>query len=185
MGSRARGVRRGAALALGLVVASCGGAGDELRSADFPKAPAALRVTSPAFADGAPIPRRFSCDGAGDEPAVRASGAPAAARELVLIVVDPDATTGGFVHLTRYGVPPRAGAAITGGREGRNSAGGEGWTPPCPPHGDRAHRYRWTVYALGSPSGLEAGADGAAVVRAVGRSDVLARGTLTGRFGRS
>ena len=57
------------------------------------------------------------------------------------------------------------------------------WTPPCPPGGDDPHRYVWSVYALRDPSGLEAGAQPAAVAGAV-RDGVLASGTITARYAR-
>ncbi len=57
------------------------------------------------------------------------------------------------MHVTRYGLSPRGdGSVDNGGREGRNSAGEIGWTAPCPPEGDDAHRYVWSVYALRDPS---------------------------------
>ena len=73
----------------------------------------------------------------------------AGAAELALIVVDPDA--GGFVHWTAYGLPTgtRALGATglpAGAREGENSTGSTGWTPPCPPSG--THRYEFRLYSL-------------------------------------
>src|SRR5215211_777627 len=120
--------------AAALLAAGCGGGGDRLAGDDLPHAPASLRVSSPAFADGARLARRFGCDGAGDEPSVRVDGVPPRTRELVVVVTDPDAPGGTFVHLTRYGLDP-SDAVDRGGQEGANSAGSTGWTPPCPPEG--------------------------------------------------
>ena len=93
---------------------------------------------------------------------------PAGAAELALIVVDPDA--GGFVHWTAYGLPPgtRALGATglpAGAREGENSTGSTGWTPPCPPSG--THRYEFRLYWLKRASGLDAGAKPDDVIAAV------------------
>jgi len=100
------------------------------------------------------------------------------------VMSDADAPGGTFVHVTRYGLPSRgSGEVSAGGRTGRNSAGGTGWTPPCPPEGDGPHRYGWAVYALREPSDLPAGAAPADVAAAL-RSGVLASGTLTARYGR-
>jgi phosphatidylethanolamine-binding protein (PEBP) family uncharacterized protein len=85
------------------------------------------------------------------------------------------------VHLTRFGLTR---SLDEGGEEGRNSAGDDGWTPPCPPKGDGPHRYIWSVYALRDPSGLKAGASPDEVTAAL-RDGVLARGTLTARYARS
>ena len=58
-------------------------------------------MSSSAFAAGAELPRRYTCDGAGEEPAVRAADVPPDAGELVLVVSDPDAPGGTYVHLTQ------------------------------------------------------------------------------------
>ena len=167
------------------LVAGCGGDGGErLSSGDLPRAPAALRVSSPAFTDGARLAQKYTCDGAGEEPPAKAGAVPAGTRELVLVVSDPDAPGGTYVHLTRYGVRPRGDGSVDhGGREGQNSPGKTGWTPPCPPKGDGAHRYVWSVYALREPSGLDAGAKPAAVADRVTHG-VLASGRITARYAR-
>jgi Raf kinase inhibitor-like YbhB/YbcL family protein len=114
----------------------------------------------------------------------RAPTVPPSTRELVLIVSDPDAPGGTYVHVTRYGLSPRGdGSVDQGGLEGRNSTGENGWTAPCPPKGDDLHRYVWSVYALRDPTGLEAGATPAEVTEAV-RQGPLASGTITARYGR-
>jgi Raf kinase inhibitor-like YbhB/YbcL family protein len=171
-------------LAAAVIVAGCGGDGDRLSSDGLPRAPAALRVSSPAFIDGSRLPQRYTCDGAGEEPPVQAGTVPPSTRELVLVVSDPDAPGGTYVHVTRYGLGPRGDGSVNeGGREGRNSAGDVGWAAPCPPEGDPAHRYVWSVYALRDPTGLDAGAKPDEVTAALGDSP-LASGTITARYGR-
>jgi Raf kinase inhibitor-like YbhB/YbcL family protein len=179
-------VRRAAVLLVFVAFAGCGGA--ERVSKPPPRAPARMALSSPAFASGATIPVRFTCAGAGTSPPLRWSGVPAAARSLALLVEDPDAPGGTFVHWTLYALKPglralAAGAVAAGARQGANSAGGTGWTPPCPPGGDRPHRYVFTLYALSRPLGLAAGAAPGAVHDAVARV-ALARGELVGRFQR-
>jgi Raf kinase inhibitor-like YbhB/YbcL family protein len=169
-------------LAAAALAAGCGGGGERLSSAALPASPAALRVSSPALADGGRLAQRYTCDGAGEEPPVRAAAVPAGTRELALVVSDPDAPGGTFVHLTRYGIAP-GGGSLARGREGANSAGGTGWTPPCPPRGDAPHRYAWSAYALSDPSGLEAGATPDEVAAAL-RRGVLASGTITAVYAR-
>src|SRR3954447_13318594 len=115
------------------------------------------RPPSPPPSSGGTIPERFSCNGAGDRPALRFGGVPSQARELALLVIDPDA--GGFVHWTVYGMAPDTkGIAATGlpagAKEGSNTTGDRGWTPPCPPSG--THRYQFDLYWLRSPSRLPA-----------------------------
>ena len=173
-----------AAAALAALAAGCGGDDERLSGDDLPRAPAALRLSSPAFIDGSRLRQRYTCDGAGDEPPVQAGTVPPSTSELVLIVSDPDGPGGTYVHVTRYGLSPRGDGSVDhGGSEGRNSAGNLGWTPPCPPKGDEPHRYVWSVYALRDPSGLDAGAEPAEVAGAL-RAGVLAGGTITARYGR-
>jgi Raf kinase inhibitor-like YbhB/YbcL family protein len=164
----ARPTRMALAVAAAALAAGCGG-GDKV-SGGAPAAPASggLRVTSPAFGANATMPTRFTCAGAGERPALRFAGVPSGARELALLVIDPDA--GGFVHWTVYGMAPSvrgigAHGLPAGAREGRSSAGEDGWTPPCPPSG--THRYQFELYWLRERSGLDAGADPQEVVDAI------------------
>lgn len=170
-------------LALAALAGGCGDDGQRLAGDALPRPAARLRVSSPAFTDGSRLPQKYTCDGVGEEPLVQAGTVPPSTSELVLIVTDPDAPGGTYVHLTRYGLSPRGDGSVDhGGREGRNSAGKDGWTPPCPPEGDDAHRYVWTVYALRDESGLKAGAEPADVTAAL--DGVLASGGITARYGR-
>jgi Raf kinase inhibitor-like YbhB/YbcL family protein len=172
-------------LAAAALVVGCGGDdGERLSGDDLPRSAAALRVTSTAFTEGSRLPKKYTCDGAGEEPPVFAGTVPASTSELVLVVSDPDAPGGTYVHVTRYGISPRGDGSVDhGGSEGRNRAGKVGWTPPCPPEGDRAHRYVWSVYALRDKSGIDAGAKPNEVAAAL-REGVLASGTITAQYGR-
>lgn len=125
----------------------------------------AFRITSPAFADGADIPLRHTCDGQGVSPALTWSGAPDGTRSFVLIMDDPDAPRGTFTHwvlgdippeTTQLGEMPADGAGFVAGR---NSYGRTGYGSPCPPPGDPPHRYRFSLHALDIPKlGISAGA---------------------------
>ena len=179
-------VLRVALLLAVVLLAACGG-GDERLEDALPRSRDGLTVTSPDFRAGGPMPRRLSCAGAGDRPVLRWSGVPSRARELVLIVVDPDAS--GFVHWTVYGMRPSARRLAAtglppGAKEGKSSAGAIGWTPACPPQGDAPHRYQFTLYWLGRRTGLPEAVEPGEVVAAL-KGDVGGRGQLVGRFGRS
>ena len=175
-------LRRCLPLAGILLVAGCGGGGSTVK-APAPAAPESIRLTSPAFHDGGTIPERFTCSGKGSPPPLSWSGVPRSARSLALLVEDPDAPSGTFVHWTAWDIPPRSHRLTHPPRQGNNSSGDTGWTPPCPPNGASPHHYVFTLYALSKPLGLESGLDADAVHRAV-RGKALARGRLTGRFGR-
>ena len=153
-----------AALALGL--AGCGGLG-----ASNPISPARARisVSSPAFAAGGRIPQRFTCQGQDISPPLRFARVPRAARELELVMRDPDAPGGSFVHWQLTGIPPStrslaAGEIPSGTKIGLNDFHRSGYGGPCPPAGP-AHHYVITVTARA----------GAAV---------LGVGTLTGTYAR-
>jgi Raf kinase inhibitor-like YbhB/YbcL family protein len=175
-------VRRAAALlggALVLALAGCGG--DDKPSEAPPKAKASMKLSSTAFKDGGTIPTRYTCSGKELSPPLEWSGVPKGAVELTLLVEDPDADN--FVHWQMLGLPP----AAIGIDEGPASApaGGDGgdWTGPCPPEGDDPHRYVFSIYATDKRLGLDDEASIDDVHEALGKH-AIARGTLTGRFGR-
>ena len=102
-----------------------------------------MTLTSTAFANGAPIPREYTCDGAGMIPPLRWAGVPSGAQTLRIEVRDPDAPVpGGFTHWdvefapTALSVPPVPATA----REATK------WRPPCPPPG-KVHHYNFTLRA--------------------------------------
>jgi Raf kinase inhibitor-like YbhB/YbcL family protein len=170
----------GAALAA-LALAGCGG-GESVEGPP-PQAPATIRLTSDAFADGETIPERYTCEGEDVAPALRWDGVPAGAQALALVMEDPDAPSGTFVHWTVLDIPPDAETLPADAPEGENSFGDEGYGGPCPPEDDEPHRYVFLLYALEAPLGLDAGAPPQDVRDAIER-EAIASGQLTGRFGR-
>jgi Raf kinase inhibitor-like YbhB/YbcL family protein len=178
----------GARAAAALAAVALVGCGDDTVEGPTPAAPERIRVSSPAFQAGGPIPRRFTCDGEDVSPPLAWSRVPEATRALALLVEDPDAPDGTFVHWTLYDIPARIEALAQDrvppdAREGENSFGDHGYGGPCPPEGDAPHRYQFVLYALRSKLGLDAG-ESAEDVRAAVAERALARGRLTARFGR-
>jgi len=147
------------------------GCGDKHLDKPLPQASERIKVELP-WRDGGTIPRRYTCDGAQTKPAVRVSGTAGAPAASAIVMTDPDAPGGTFVHWTQWGA-----------RTGRNSFGKTGYSGPCPPKGDRPHRYVITVYSLPRPLRLPAGASPSEVVAAV-RKGALASGSSTGTYGR-
>jgi Raf kinase inhibitor-like YbhB/YbcL family protein len=148
-------------------------------------APASITVTSTAFDDGGAIPVRFTCDGNETSPelAWTGGGKPAA---WALVVDDPDAPGGGFVHWVVLDIPASTrslaeGAAPSGATQVTNSAGSASYAGPCPPSG--THHYRFTVYALPAPTGLSGDVDTGDAMAKV-RSSATAQGTLVGLYSR-
>lgn len=116
---------------------------------------AAFEMHSSALAAGADAPRRFSCQGAGLSPPLAWSGVSARAKSLALIVDDPDAPSGDWVHWIVYNIAPdtrslpenvRVDALPGDARFGANSWGDAGYGGMCPPSG--RHRYVFKLYAL-------------------------------------
>lgn len=115
--------------------------------------PATLRLTSAAFSNGEPIPARYSCHGANVPPRLDWAGVPEDAGELALVVDDPDAVGGLYVHWVVVGIEPGATGSISaedpaGGRILPNSGGEAKYLGPCPPAGTGTHHYRFTLYVL-------------------------------------
>ncbi|MGH9311807.1 MAG: YbhB/YbcL family Raf kinase inhibitor-like protein [Vicinamibacterales bacterium] len=109
-------------------------------------------LSSPAFADGAEIPRSYTCDGENRPPRLTWHDPPTGTRSFALIVDDPDAPSGTFTHWVLFDVPAgmtelseTAGAV---GRQGRNDFGKNGYGGPCPPKGHGPHRYFFKLSAL-------------------------------------
>jgi Raf kinase inhibitor-like YbhB/YbcL family protein len=149
---------------------------------------ARIVVTSPTFEDGGTIPRRYTCEGQDVSPPLAWSGVPDGTRELALLVEDPDAPGGTFVHWMAWGIPPggqglEEGSVPEGTRQARNDFGPTGWGGPCPPKGRGAHRYVFTVVALAQPLTLEQEASAKQFQEAT-KGTVVGRGRLTGTFGR-
>lgn len=118
-----------------------------------------LTLTSPAFTQGGEIPTRFTCDGEDVSPPLAWTGAPPGTGAFALVVDDPDAPRGTWVHWVVYDLPGDAtglaeGAAAAlpeGTREGTNSWNRTGYGGLCPPSG--AHRYVHELFALDAPLG--------------------------------
>lgn len=152
----------------------------------------AFSLQSSAFQNGGTIPRQYTCDGADQSPPLSWSDQPAGTRSLALVVEDPDAPRGTFVHWVLYNLPPEppelaAGVphqAVlpNGARQGRNDFRRVGYGGPCPPRGP-AHRYVFRLYALDAPLELTPGAT-ASELRTALQGHGLGEAELIGRYGR-
>ena len=152
---------------------------------------AALSLTSPAFAEGANIPSKYTCDAGqtNPSPALAWKDAPAATKSFVLMVHDPDAPMpGGFTHWVLFDIPatttqlPEAVQAGSVGVAGNNGMRRAAWMGPCPPSG--AHHYHFMLSAVDVPTlGLQAGASKADVEKAM-EGHVVAKTELIGVYQR-
>lgn len=152
----------------------------------------AFELRSTAFEPGSEIPVKHTCDGPDVSPPLSWTGAPETTTSLALIVDDPDAPAGTWVHWVVYDIPATlpglpAGVSSKGqvpgvGTQGVNDFGRVGWGGPCPPHG-RAHRYVLTLYALDTELALPARKTKQDVLTALD-GHVLGRAELIGRYRR-
>jgi Raf kinase inhibitor-like YbhB/YbcL family protein len=167
----------------GRIVGACDGRAQESKT---PEAAMTISISSTEFTDGATIPRRYTCDGENVSPPLRFAGVPSSAQELALLVQDPDAPGGTFVHWVAWGLDP-ANATLQQGATppgtGTNGFGRRGYGGPCPPRG-APHRYVFTVYALSKRLDLPPGASADQLRRAIADT-VIAEGRFVGRYGRS
>jgi len=118
-----------------------------------------MKLSSTAFENGGAIPAEYTCDGADVSPALSFSDIPENAKSLALIVDDPDAPMGTWVHWVVWNIPPNTtgfskGENITF-QQGKNDFGKLDYGGPCPPSG--THRYYFKLYALDTMLNLETG----------------------------
>jgi Raf kinase inhibitor-like YbhB/YbcL family protein len=151
-----------------------------------------MQLTSTAFAEGAAIPAKHTCDARNVSPPLRWTGVPAGAKSLALIVDDPDAPVGTWVHWVLYDLPATASELaedtpksqyLTGGaKQGLNDFKHLGYGGPCPPHG-KPHRYFFKLYALDTVLDLKPGLTKKDLESAM-EKHILAQAQLMGTYQR-
>ena len=150
-----------------------------------------LRIESPAFAPGGPIPSRHTCDGEDLSPPLLWRDLPAGIRTLALICEDPDAPRGIWSHWVLFNLPAsvsslpeglHASAEIAGGGvQGVNDFDRPGYGGPCPPAG--THRYFFRLYALDGELSLPARSRRKDLLRAI-EGRIRAEAELMGTYSR-
>jgi Raf kinase inhibitor-like YbhB/YbcL family protein len=148
-----------------------------------------FEITSPAFSNGASIPLKYSCKGSDITPALRWADPPYGALSFALIMDDPDAPMGTWVHWVIFNIPasarglqeatPTDAKLNDGSLQGITSAGRHGYHGPCPPSG--THRYFFKLYALDMVLSLSTNADKTKLLAAM-QGHILANAELMGTF---
>ncbi len=140
-----------------------------------------MRLTSPAFKDNAMIPSKYTCQGDDVNPQLNIEGIPSEAKSLVLIVDDPDAPGGMWVHWVVWNIPVvfRIEEDSVPGEQGLNDFGKQDYGGPCPPSG--THRYMFKIYALDTTLELDNDSDKKDVERAM-QGHILTQAKLTGLY---
>ncbi len=156
-----------------------------------PEASMTLQLTSDAFANGQSIPAKYTCIGKNISPALTWTEPPAGTQSFALIVDDPDAPGGNWVHWVLFNIKPdmrglQENLPTTGKNVdpnaiyvGNNSSGAAAYQGPCPPSG--THRYFFKLYALDTTISLLPGATKEQVLKEV-NGHILAQAELMGTF---
>ena len=116
-----------------------------------------MKLTSPDFKNNEYIPKKFTCDGEDISPSLAIESIPGSAKSLALIVDDPDAPMGIWVHWVVFDIPitSKIEEGGTPGKPGTNTSGERNYGGPCPPSG--THRYFFKIYALDTLLNLKEG----------------------------
>lgn len=146
-----------------------------------------FRLTSPAFNNGTLIPSKYTCDGENINPHLVIHGAPPQAKSLALVMEDPDAPAGLWIHWVMWNIPPetkeiREHTVPMGAEEGFNTGGETGYDGPCPPSG--THRYFFRLFALNIKLKLPSEADKQMLESAM-EQHILATTELMGTYSRT
>jgi len=170
---------------IGAVLAVCVMMAMPFASAEGKKG-GSMKLTSTAFPDHGAIPALYTCDGRDVNPPLLVSGVPDGARSLALIVDDPDAPVGMWVHWVVWNIDPKTAeikenSVPAGAIQGKNDWRRNDYGGPCPPSG--AHRYFHKLYALDAILNLGPGTTKADLEKAM-HGHVLAEVQLIGVYKR-
>jgi len=143
-----------------------------------------LIVSSSAFESNKLIPSRYTCDGENVNPSLAIAGIPEGTKSIVLIVEDPDAPVGLWIHWVVWNIPPVETIRENSvpGVEGVTTSRKRSYSGPCPPWG--THRYFFKVFALDAKLDLSEKSEKKDVEKAM-QNHVLAQGELVGLYHRS
>jgi Raf kinase inhibitor-like YbhB/YbcL family protein len=140
-----------------------------------------LSISSPVFKDHETIPKAYSCEGANVNPPLNIESIPEGTKSLAIIMDDPDAANGTFVHWIAWNIPPMKMIEknTQPGITGKNGAGENKYTGPCPP--TRVHRYYFKLYALNAFIDLPVTAGKETLEEAI-KEHILAKAELVGYY---
>ena len=151
-----------------------------------------ISISVDGFNEGDMIPDKFTCEGKDVSPLISWTGMPAGTKSIALIMDDPDAPGGTFVHWVLYNLPadtlkllesmPPNKTLADGSIQGMTDFGRTGYGGPCPPPG-KPHRYYFKVYALDKKLDLQPLASKSQVESAM-KGHILAQGELMGKYQR-
>lgn len=144
-----------------------------------------MKIISSAFENGKSIPKKYTCSGTDVSPPLTFSDIPSGTKSLALIVDDPDAPMGTFVHWVAWNIGPDVkelaeGTAVS--HQGKNGFADTKYRGPCPPPG-KPHRYYFKLYALDTLLSLSDGAQKSELLSAM-EGHIIGKAELMGTFQR-
>jgi Raf kinase inhibitor-like YbhB/YbcL family protein len=141
-----------------------------------------LTIGSTVFGNKEFVPSKYTCERENVNPPLTIEGIPSSTKSLALVIEDPDAANGVFVHWAVWNIPPQEMIEENSipGIQGKNSFGKTKYQGPCPPEG-KTHRYHFKVYALDSLLELQAGSD-VKMLDEVVSDYAIAYGEITGLY---
>jgi len=142
-----------------------------------------MDLTSPEFKNNEFIPKKFTCEGEDINPALIIKGVPAGTKSLALIIDDPDASIGTWVHWVVFNIPltEEIKENSVPGKLGMTNSGKKDFHGPCPPSG--THRYFFKIYALDEMLNLDEGIRKGELEKAM-KGHVLGEAQLIGLYKR-
>lgn len=145
-----------------------------------------MQIISPSFAHNQTIPAKYTCDGDNINPPLKFVDVPSEAKSLALIMDDPDAPAGTWVHWTLWNLNPDLGgieenSVPPSAVQGKTSFGNNKYGGPCPPSGQ--HRYFFKLYALDTKLDLPSYSEAEALEKAL-EGHILQQAELIGIYGR-
>lgn len=166
-----------------MLLAGCHSAGQNDSNKSNSENIATMKITSPAFNEGEMIPVMYTCQGKDINPPIQIADIPKETKSLALILEDPDAPMGTWVHWVMWNIPPTTSQIVennvpAGAVQGKNSWGKNEYGGPCPPSG--VHRYFIKVYALDTPLTLSLSSGKKDLEKAM-QGHVITEGQLMGR----
>ena len=145
-----------------------------------------MKITSPAFNHNENIPSKFTCDGENISPPLTFSEIPENTKTLALIMDDPDAPVGTFVHWVIWNIPSSTTEIQESENinypQGSNDFGKQNYGGPCPPSG--THRYFFKLYAIDTELNLQQGATKQDLLEAM-EGHIIEKAELIGKYSRS
>jgi len=145
-----------------------------------------MKIESSAFKHNERIPAKFTCDGVNVNPPLKISDVPEKTRSLVLMMDDPDAPMGTWVHWTVWNIDPKTtliaeNSVPPKSVQGITSFKSVGYGGPCPPSG--THRYFFKLYALDTVLNHPSSADKQRLEEAM-KSHILSKTEIIGLYSR-